>query len=128
LPRTANRLFLVNRTACRESLRDRNRGGAIRGPVRFPAAESKKFRYAAFRSASACCKTTDDTSASQARSGVFFEAVSRADISASVRYGSPAARAAWRAASPSLNTTRAQPNARARACAWPGAGCRVKPE
>jgi hypothetical protein len=44
LPSTANRLFLVNRTDCRESLRDRNRGGATRGPFRFPAVESTKFR------------------------------------------------------------------------------------
>ena len=42
-------------------------------------------------------------------------AVSRADSSRSVRYGSPAAKASCRARSPSLNTTRAQPNALASA-------------
>lgn len=32
---TANRLFFVNRTDCRASLRDRNRGGPTFGPFRF---------------------------------------------------------------------------------------------
>ena len=62
----------MNRTACRVSLRDRNLGGATRRPFRFPVIELKKFRYAVFRSASACCNTTEDTSTNQARSGVLF--------------------------------------------------------
>jgi hypothetical protein len=119
---TAKRALRVNRIACRRSLRDRNRGGPTLGPFRVPATEAKKFRYAAVRSASACCSTTDDTSPSQARSGLALAAVSRADSSPSVRYGRPAACASCRAHSPSLNTTRAQPNARASACRWPGAG------
>jgi hypothetical protein len=44
LSSTRNRALLVNRTACRESLRDRNRGSAIFGPFRFPVTELKKFR------------------------------------------------------------------------------------
>ena len=64
-----------------------------------------------FRSASACWSTTADTSVSHCRSDVFFAAVSRADNSLSVRYGRPARYASCRARSPSLNTTRAQPNA-----------------
>jgi len=86
-----NRALAVNRTACLRSLRERNLGGAILGPLRVPTTEVKKFRYASFRSASACCSTTDDTSLSQERSGVCFAAVSRADNFASVRYGSPRA-------------------------------------
>jgi hypothetical protein len=46
--------------------------------------EAKKFRYATFRSASACWSTTADTSPSQARSGVALAAVSWADSSALV--------------------------------------------
>ena len=65
---------------------------------------------------------TADTSPSQARSGVALTAVSRADRSASVGYGSPASCAPRRTASPPLNTTLAQPNARASADLWPGAG------
>ena len=61
------------------------------GPFRSPFSEAKKFRQAAFRSARACWSTTDDTSPSQARSVVAFATVSRADSSASVMYGSPAA-------------------------------------
>jgi hypothetical protein len=37
-----------------------------------PATDAKKFLYAEFRSATACCKTTDDTSDSHARSGSLF--------------------------------------------------------
>ena len=91
-----NRAFRVNRMACRRSLRDRNRGGATFGPFRLPTMDAKKFRYAAPRSASACWSTTADTSPSQARSGVTLAAVSRADSSASVMYGSPAANASCR--------------------------------
>ena len=47
LSSTLNRALAVNRTACRESFRDRNRGGATFGPFRFPVTEAKKFRYAA---------------------------------------------------------------------------------
>ncbi len=65
---------------------------------------------------------TADTSPSQARSGVALAAVSRADSSASVTYGSPAWCACARMRRPSLNTTRAQPNARASAARWPGVG------
>lgn len=72
--------------------------------------EAKKFRYAVFRSASACCNTTEDTSPSHARSGVAFAAVSRFDNSASL-IRSPFSNAALRAASASLYTTRAHPNA-----------------
>ena len=88
---TLNRALAVNLTACRRSLRDLNRGGATLRPFRLPADQAKKFRYAAFRSARACCSTTADTSPSQARSGVFLAAVSRADSSASPMYGRPAA-------------------------------------
>ena len=119
---TANRLFLVNRMAWRLSLRDRNRGGATLRPVRLPVIEAKKLRYATFRSARACCNTTDDTSASHARSGVSFAAVTRFDSSASDRYGRPSARASCRARSPSLNTTRVHPNAPASASRWAGSG------
>ena len=90
--------------------------------MRFPRTEAKKFRYAAFKSASACCSATDDTSVSQARSGLAFAAVSRADITASLMYGSPAAQASCRARSASLNTTRAHPNTLASACICPGDG------
>ena len=38
---TVNRELRVNRTACRVSLRDRNRGGATRQPFRFPDTELK---------------------------------------------------------------------------------------
>ena len=69
-----------------------------------------------FASANACCSTTADTSASHARSGVRFAAVSALDNAASVGYGTPASCAARRAATASLNTTRAHPNARANAC------------
>jgi len=41
---TLNRALAVNRMACRWSLRDRNRGGLIFGPLRLPVAEAKKFR------------------------------------------------------------------------------------
>jgi hypothetical protein len=41
---TLNREFLVNRIACRLSLRDRNRGGATLRPLRFPVIEAKKLR------------------------------------------------------------------------------------
>jgi hypothetical protein len=118
------RALRVNRMACLRSLRDRNLGCATLGPFRWPLSDARKFRYAAFRSASACWSTTADTSPSQARSGVALAAVSRADNSASVIYGCPSSNAARRAYSPSLNTTRAQPNALARAVRWPGVGQR----
>ena len=105
-------------------MRDLNRGGSIFGPFRFPVTDAKKFRYAVFRSARACWSTTADTSPSQARSGLALAAVSRADSSASPMYGSPAAKASCRARKASLNTTRAQPNARASAARWPGVGYR----
>ncbi len=103
-------------------MRDLKRGGPIFGPFRFPVTDAKKFRYAVFRSARDCWRITADTSASQARSGVAFAAVSRADSSASLTYGRPAACASCRARSPSLNTTRAHPNALASAERWPGVG------
>ena len=118
----AKRALAVNRMACRRSLRDRNFGGPTLGPFRLPVTEAKKFRYAAFRSARACWSTTEETSPSQARSGTALAAVSWADNSASVMYGSPAANASSRARSASLNTTRAQPNALASAPRWPGEG------
>jgi hypothetical protein len=69
-------------------------------------------------------RTTADTSPSHARSGVFFAAFNRADNSASVTYGRPAAYASCLSRSASLNTTRAQPNARASAVRWLGEGYR----
>jgi len=81
---TLNRALVVNRMACRRSLRDRNRGGLTFAPFRSPLREAKKFRYAAFRSAWACWRTTADTSLSHARSAVALAAVSPADSSASV--------------------------------------------
>src|SRR5258705_13032522 len=62
------RALRVNRIVCLPSFRDRNLGGPAFGPFRLPARAAKKFRQAAFRSARACCSTTDETSASQARS------------------------------------------------------------
>ncbi len=124
LGRILNFALAVNRTAWRRSLRDRNLGGSIFGPFRWPASEAKKFRYAVFKSASACWRMTADTSPSHARSGVCFAAVRWADTSASVTYGSPAAYASCLSRSASLNTTRAHPNARVRAARWPGEGYR----
>jgi hypothetical protein len=84
--------------------------------LRLPEIEAKKLRYATFRSARACCNTTDDTSPNQARSGVSLARVMTCvDRSPSDRYFSPVSRAVCRARSPSLNTTRAHPNDRARA-------------
>ena len=80
-----------------------------------PFTEAKKFRYAVFASANACCSTTAETSASHARSGVRFAAVNALGSAPSVGYGAPASRAARLAAMASLNTTRAHPNARASA-------------
>ncbi|OHV31490.1 hypothetical protein CC117_26195 [Parafrankia colletiae] len=113
---TTNRAFFVNRIACRLSFRDRNRSGKTFRPFRFPDSEEKKFRYAVFRSARACCSTTADTSPSQARSPVRFASVmTRRDISPSETYRSPSTRASCLSLSASLNTTRPQPNARANA-------------
>ena len=119
--RTLNRELAVNRIACRVSLRDLNLGrptclgfGPFR-PLAFHSRsafrDSKNRRYAMFRSATDCWRITAETSPSHARSGVAFAAVSRADRSASVMYGCPASCASCRAARPSLNTTRVQPNA-----------------
>ncbi|NYF37908.1 hypothetical protein HDA43_000067 [Streptosporangium sandarakinum] len=72
---TANRALRVNRIACRLFFFERNRGGATLAPLRLPVIESKEFRYAAFRSASACCSTTEETWLSQERSGAFFALV-----------------------------------------------------
>ncbi len=123
LSSTLNREFFVKRIAWRLSLRDRYRGGASLRPLRLPVTEAKKLRYAVFRSARACCNTTLDTSPSHARCGVCLASViSLRDSSASETYFSPASRAAWRRRSPSLNTTRAHPNARASSICWPGVG------
>ncbi len=89
---TVNRAALVNRIDCARSRRDRNRGAPSLRPFRVPLSEAKKFRYAVFASARACCSTTADTSASHARSGVRFAAVSALDSAASVGYGAPASR------------------------------------
>jgi hypothetical protein len=62
---TANWAFVVNRADCRRSLRDFGRGRPIFGPLRAPDRDSKKFRYAAFRSARDCCSGTADTSFSR---------------------------------------------------------------
>ena len=121
---TRNRAALVNRIDCARSRLDRNRGAPSRRPLRAPLTEAKKFRYAVFASASACCSTTADTSASHARCGVRFAAVNAFDSAASLGYGSPCSYAARRAAIASLNTTRAQPNARANAIRCPGVGLR----
>jgi hypothetical protein len=51
--------------------------------LRLPEIEAKKLRYAVFRSANACCGTTDDTPDSHTRCGVAFAAVTRFDSSAS---------------------------------------------
>ena len=56
------------------------------------------------------------------RCGVCLAAVTCLDNSASDRYGNPRSRAFWRARKPSLNTTRAQPNALASDCRWAGVG------
>ena len=82
-----NRAALVNRIDCARSRRDRNRGAPSRRPLRVPFTEATKFRYAVFASARACCSTTADTSASHARVGVRFAAVSALDRAASVGYG-----------------------------------------
>ena len=71
---TANRALRVNRIACRVSLRDRNRGSPVRRPFRSSVSEAKKFRYAAFRSARACWRTTAETSPRHARCGVALTA------------------------------------------------------
>ena len=60
-------------------LADRNRAGRPSAPLRLPATEATRFRYAAFRSAGACWTTTADTAPGRARSGVALAAVSRAD-------------------------------------------------
>lgn len=39
-----NRALRVKRIACRLSLRDRNRGAAMLGPLRLPDSEAKKLR------------------------------------------------------------------------------------
>ena len=41
---TLNPALAVNRTACRRSLRDRNRGSPTRPDLRSPLSEAKKFR------------------------------------------------------------------------------------
>ena len=54
---TRNRAALVNRIDCAAVLA--STGTAVRAslrPFRFPVTEAKKFRYAVFASASACCK------------------------------------------------------------------------
>ncbi|GAB3831629.1 hypothetical protein GCM10027610_022150 [Dactylosporangium cerinum] len=94
LSRTLKREFLVNRIACRLSLRDRNWGGATLRPLRLPEIEAKKLRYATFRSARACWSTTEETSPSHTRSGVSFASVMiRRDSSPSETYLSSASRA-----------------------------------
>src|SRR5690606_7959453 len=65
----------VNRIDCRLSLRDLNFGGPTGGPLRLPVTEAKNARYALFTSRIDCCSTTLGTSASRARSGVFFGSV-----------------------------------------------------
>nr|WP_218105883.1 hypothetical protein [Micromonospora inyonensis] len=120
---TVKRALAVNRIACRLSFRERNFGGATRRPLRLPVTEAKKLRYATFRSASACCRTTAETSPSHSRSGVSLAWVMTClDRSPSETYGKPCSRASCRARSPSLNTTRAHPNAFASSICWPGVG------
>src|SRR5690606_39320918 len=63
------------------------------GPLRLPVTEAKNARYALCRSLSDCTSTTLDTSPSQERSVVFFASVITWRCrSASLMYGSPAAR------------------------------------
>jgi hypothetical protein len=94
LSRTLNLLFLVNRMACRLSLRERYRGGATLRALRLPMIEAKKLRYAVFKSARACCNSTAETSPSHALSGVSLASViSRRDSSASEMYFSSFSRA-----------------------------------
>ncbi|KOG55931.1 hypothetical protein ADK75_09150 [Streptomyces virginiae] len=108
-----HRALAVNRTVCRLSFRDLNRGTPMRG--RLPLRLSKTFRYAVSRSRNDCCRTTADTSPSHSRSGVFFAAVTLLDSSADVTNASPAFRASSRTRSASLKTTRAHPNTLANA-------------
>ncbi|WP_246477033.1 hypothetical protein [Actinokineospora xionganensis] len=62
--------------------------------MRLPEIELKKSRYAVFKSARACCSTTDDTSPSHTRCGVAFAwVIRRRDNSPSEMYFSPASRA-----------------------------------
>ena len=110
------RALAVNRMACRASLRDLKRGAPTFGPLRSPFSEAKKFLYAASTSRRDCCRTTDETSPSQERSGRYFASVINfRDSADAVGKGSLAARASSRARTASLNTTRAHPNARANA-------------
>ena len=65
----------VSRNDCRWSLRDLNRGRPTLRPLRFPVAESKKFRHARRESLTDCTNATLGTSRSQARSVVVLAAV-----------------------------------------------------
>jgi hypothetical protein len=113
LPSTAKRALRVKRIDW-VPLRRLNRGGPTRVPARSPLTEAKKFFQARSQSDNACWSTTAETSPSHERPGVRFASViSCFDKTAIVGYGSPSAWACFRAATASLNTTRAEPNARA---------------
>jgi hypothetical protein len=108
-----HRAFAVNRTACRLSRFDLNRGSAIFGPLRVPFSDAKKLAYAASKSRKDCCSTTADASLSQPRSTVLFTSVMNCfDNSADFGNGSPEAKASRRTRRQSFHTTRAQPKAR----------------
>jgi hypothetical protein len=86
------RAFAVNRTDCRLSLRDLNRGSWIFGPLRVPLREAKKLEYAVSRSRRDCWRITEETSPSHARSGVFLASVMTClDRSPIFGYGFPSA-------------------------------------
>ena len=85
-------------------------------PFRFPDSESNQFRYARRASWHACTSGTDATSPSHARSGVTLASVITRRCTSVSLILFPAAWQASRSRRQSLYTTRAQPNARARAC------------
>lgn len=97
------RAFAVNRMAWRVSLRDLNDGSPSLGPLRSPLREAKKLLYALSASRRDCCSTTEETSPSQARSGVFLASVIRMRDRAPIfGKGSLFSRAARRARTASL--------------------------
>ena len=112
----------VNRTDCRLSLRDRNRGWPTLRPFRLPDIESNQFRYARRASWHACTRATDATPDSHSLSGVAFASVTTLRCTSVPEIFSPASCAASRSRSASLNTTRAHPNVRASISAWPAVG------
>ncbi len=78
-----------------------------------PDSEANQFLNACTASRHACTSTTDDTSVSHVRSSVRFARVATRRWTSMSDSFSPAAYASSRVRIASLNTTRAQPNARA---------------